>query len=250
MPKSSSLLPLLVSLTAFGCAAEDASIALVDDAGAKTDEADTDGTADGEPSLTNLPEPCAAQVELEAPEAECPDGSRENSAGICHNPGNGQFVKPACCEARGLVAVVCGFDKDPSFGVFEGGETPDGRSIDPSHQLDDAVGGTAELSRADLESNALLADQVKAAILHQGFPLPADRRNLDEFSLDEFSLDEVLDNGDGGEVFFASGEVGGVELDWVQFFAGDIEVGAVFNAGTLEIIAEIGDGDISGCSPE
>jgi hypothetical protein len=74
---------------------------------------------------------------------------------------------------------------------------------------------------------------------------PADRRNLDEFS-----LDEVLDNVDGGEVFFASGEVGGVELDWVQFFAGDTEVGAVFNAGTLEMIAEIGDGDISGCGPE
>jgi hypothetical protein len=201
--------------------------------------------SDEELSLTSIPEPCAAQVELEAPEAECPDGSRENAAGICHNPGNGQFVKAACCEARGLVAVMCGFDKAPSFGVFGGGQTPDGGTIDPSHQLADAAGEPAPLSREEIEANPLLADQVKAAILHDGFLLPAGRRNLDEFS-----LDEVLDNIDFGEVFFVSAEVGGVELDWVQFFAGDTEVGAVFNAGTLEIIAEIGDGDISGCSPE
>ena len=53
----------------------------------------------------------------------------------------------------------------PVFGKFEGGEAPDGSSIDPSSQLEDAIGGTARLSRTEIEANALLTDQVKAAVL-------------------------------------------------------------------------------------
>lgn len=190
----------------------------------------------GELSADETPEACAAKVSLTAPEVECPDSSRENAAGICHNPKNGQFVKAACCEARGSVAVVCEFDAVPAFGDFEAMETEDGASIDPSHQLHDALGVEFESLTAD-GLDVVRRQQLEATALHLGFLLPGQEKDTD-------ALFEVPDS-DG--YFFASGEVGGVEIDWIRFFAGDTEVGAVFEKGTTLLLAEIGDGDILGC---
>ncbi len=48
---------------------------------------------------------------------ECPGGSTPNSAGICHNPVNGQFVMGVCCELSG---EVDGLDIEGSDACYSG----------------------------------------------------------------------------------------------------------------------------------
>lgn len=132
-------------------------------------------------------------------------------------------------------------DKSRVFAMFKGGESPDGASIDPSHQLADAIGGTALLSRDKIEASKRLTNQVKIAVCHDKFPqTPGGRQPRD------FSLDEVLEEVDGGEIFLGTGMVGDVRFDWLRFYSGDTGVGVIFAADPLEIIATIGDGDILG----
>lgn len=38
--------------------------------------------------------------------------------------------------------------------------------------------------------------------------------------------------------------------EWVQFYAGDTEIGVVFEAGSSTIVAEVGDGEVHGCHIE
>ena len=200
-----------------------------------------DAVSEGELSSQSIPEACASKIDSLTAEAECPDESRENSAGICHNPGNGQFVKAACCEARGRVAVTCGFGRTPKFGTFPGDTGREGESIDPSHQLEDAIGrGFETVEESDLGTDELLLKQIQAALLHEGFLLPGE----------EDDRARLIDVTDDNAFFVVTGTVNDVEMTWIQWFSGDTEVGAVFDAGTTDLIASIGDGDIQGCGPE
>jgi hypothetical protein len=179
--------------------------------------------ADAELSLTSVPTACDAQVDLEAPADECPDDARPNAGGLCHNPANGQFVKVACCEVLGTTA--CTFDTPASFGLEQSSDLVDAIGVDPGLI---ALGDTSALQR----------EQIGITALHLGFLVPGQE-----------SDDAVLaDVPDGGEFFYGSGETAGVAIDWVQWFAGDTEVGVIFEQGTNRIIAEVGDGEILGCT--
>lgn len=178
--------------------------------------------------VDSIPAACDAAVDLETPEAECPDLSTENVAGICHNPDNGQFVKAACCEAKGSEATICDWELDAAFGKDQTGDFLDAEVAEFEDILDvDAVGGLAGVQR----------DQVIAAALHLSFLLPGQELSNDD-------LFEVTDDG----YYLTSVTVEGVSYDWVQFYAGDNEVGAFFEAGTDRMIAEVSDGDIMGCA--
>jgi len=182
-----------------------------------------EAVASTELSLASVPEACDAKVDLPEPEDECPADARPNAGGLCHNPTNGQFVKTACCDALGVAA--CTFDTSASFGAEFSNELVDGIGIDPPL-----------VERAALTS--LQTEQIGVTSLHLGFLVPGQ----------ESDVDALFDVPDGGEYFYASGEMAGVAIDWVQFFAGDTEVGVVFAQGTTDIIAEIGDGEILGCT--
>lgn len=182
----------------------------------------------GELSGSNVPLACEAAVDLVDPAEECPAGSRENTAGICHNPEDGQFVKAACCEAQPETPIVlaCNFDLEPVFGV------------DDSEALEGAVGSDNFISLdIETETEGVEREQLEATVLHLGFLVPGqERRDAD--------LYEVSDDG-SFQIF--TGTVNDIDIDWVQFFAGDTEVGVIFEAGTTNIIGEVGDGDIRGC---
>ena len=61
-----------------------------------------------------IPESCSLDFDAGA---ECPSDASPNSAGICHNPGNGQFVKAVCCELSGAVE---GLDTQGSDDCYAG----------------------------------------------------------------------------------------------------------------------------------
>ncbi len=186
----------------------------------------------------NVPAACEAAVDLVAPEAECPDLSTENSAGICHNPDNGQFVKAACCQAKGGEALACHWDTTPRFGLIEGYEDEDGGYVDPSNNLLDQI---ADYSYDPVDANsdldATLRSQIETAMLHMGFILPGQE-----------SDDEALFQGsDERSVTVINGALDDIELTWLRWYSGDTEVGVIFAPGTTNLLAEIGDGDIMGC---
>lgn len=184
--------------------------------------------SDEEFGVSSIPAACDAAVDLEAPEAECPDLSTENVAGICHNPDNGQFVKAACCEAKGSEATICDWELSPAFGKDYTGDFLDEEVASFEDILDaDAVAGLEGVQR----------DQVVAAALHLSFLLPGQELSNED-------LFEVTDDG----YYLTNVTVDGVTYDWVQFYAGDNEVGAFFESGTDRMIAEVSDGDIIGCT--
>lgn len=175
----------------------------------------------------NVPAACDAAVELEAPEAECPDLSTENSAGICHNPENGQFVKAACCQAKGAEATICDWQLQPRFGKDSTGSF-----------LEDEVAAFQDITTAALlaDVDGVAREQIVASALHLSFLLPGQE-------LDNDALFELTDDG----YYLSTVTVDGVAYDWVQHYAGDTEIGTFFEAGTTIMVAEVSDGDILGC---
>ena len=184
--------------------------------------------SDEEFGTQSIPAACDAAVDLETPEEECPDLATENVAGICHNPENGQFVKAACCEAKGREATICDWELSPAFGKDTTGDFGD-EEVAPFEDILD-VDGVAGLEGTQ-------RDQVIAAALHLSFLLPGQ----------ELSNEDLFEATDDG-YFLTTITVDGVSYDWVQFFAGDNEVGVFFEAGTDRMIAEVSDGDIMGCA--
>lgn len=61
-------------------------------------------------------------------------------------------------------------------------------------------------------------------------------------------LDVVFDAADGGEIAIVELELSGDQFDWVLFFAGDTEVGVIFERDSTTPVAEVSDGDIKGCA--
>ena len=62
-------------------------------------------------------------------------------------------------------------------------------------------------------------------------------------------FDAVFEVADGGEYYLSDVSLEGETFRWVQFYAGDTEVGAVFNDKAI-LVAEVSDGDILSCQPE
>lgn len=122
-------------------------------------------------------------------------------------------------------AKACSYDIMPSFGAEFSNELVDGLGIGP-----------AQIERDGL--SALQIEQLGATALHLEFLVPGQ----------ESDLDALFAVPDEGEYFYASGVIDGVAIDWVQFYAGDNEVGVVFDQGTNRIIAEISDAEILGCT--
>jgi hypothetical protein len=183
--------------------------------------------SDEEFGVGNIPAACEAAVDLVAPEAECPDLSTENSAGICHNPENGQFVKAACCEAKGGDALQCSFDKTPPFDHGDTGTLFDALDPDALHLF-----GNDGVSDEDF-------DVIAATGLHLGFLLPGQ----------ESDRDAVLGWADdlGESTYWISrGELDGDSFTAVSILVGDTEVGVVLDVAG-DIVSEISDGDLIGC---
>jgi hypothetical protein len=107
-----------------------------------------------------------------------------------------------------------------------------------SGDLDDLVTGEKTVTLDDVDGlSDLQRSQLLAAAVHGAFVEPG------------ADLEVVFDAVDGEEFFLLALSADDAEFDWVQWFAGDTEVGVIFEAGTLHIVAEVGDGDISGCVP-
>lgn len=80
--------------------------------------------------------------------------------------------------------------------------------------------------------------QVLAAFVHLEMASPED------------AVAKAILAADGGEVDLHDLTVidTGLHADWVSFFAGDTEVGVVFVDNSTEVLAQISDGDIMGCT--
>ncbi len=109
---------------------------------------------------------------------------------------------------------------------------------DTSGDLEELVTDEATVTLEDVDSlTALQQQQLFAAAVHGTFVDASD------------DFDVIFDAADEEEFFLLTVANDGKGFDWVRWFAGDTEVGVVFDAGSLDIVAEVGDGDISGCSP-
>ena len=104
-----------------------------------------------------------------------------------------------------------------------------------------ASGEIVELSDWD-DLSLVQKRQLEQAVLHLRFLHP---QEFDEgpaiiFDVPDEEMFEILElEADTEEIFLVG--------DWVRFGRGDTEVGVIFDAGTTNIIAEIGDGDVSTC---
>jgi hypothetical protein len=68
-----------------------------------------------------------------------------------------------------------------------------------------------------------------------------------EMILPSSDFDVVFEIADEGTFHVWDLDIDGEEYDWVQFYAGDTEVGMVFKDNSIIPIGEISDGDIKGC---
>ena len=111
---------------------------------------------------------------------------------------------------------------------------------DVSSELEQAVVSAAEMSVDDIESLSevqtaqLIAAAVQLESVEPGSVIDNVFAAADEGAIEVLSLTVESD-----------GETS--DYDWVRYFAGDNEVGVVFKDDSLDIVAEISDGDILGC---
>lgn len=153
-----------------------------------------------------------------------------------------------------LLSVGCGDDAavlQPDDGADQThtGKADDGASsaatcsydnvwlVADSNALEDLSGGGGEVRFDDA---AALDEVTRAQLLAAAVHL----RAVDSGA----SLEDAFDNVDDNAMYTHGFSIHGAAFDWVQLYLGDTEVGVVFDAGTARIVAEIGDGDISGCS--
>ena len=69
------------------------------------------------------------------------------------------------------------------------------------------------------------------------------------FGVEDEDFDVVFDVADEETIDLHEVEVANERYDWVSFYAGDTEVGAVFRQNTVEMVAQVSDGDLMGCAP-
>ena len=210
----------------------------------------------GEEGVSAAPLPGAClpdDTTLTAPSLECPADAAPNSANLCHNPANGQFLAAACCEARRRTETDRGagrrdeLDREGSDRCFR---DPEGCLTDEfvcSFNHPSALGETTDdlddSAGATLRPGDELTDH-QAAVLHAAAQLHfgVSRQGEDTDVLFEIDDEETI--------IISEFEVRGQEISWIKFFAGDNEVGFLFtkgNEGRVTVVAEVSDGDLKGC---
>lgn len=71
---------------------------------------------------------------------------------------------------------------------------------------------------------------------------------LEYTDVEGLTSEEIFAEADAGEFFLEPVTQGAVTYDWVRFYAGDTEVGTVFEDGTTRPVASVSDGDLRGCT--
>lgn len=103
-------------------------------------------------------------------------------------------------------------------------------------ELDSFIQSQATFTEADIEDlDEVTANQLFDAVVHLGFLEETERFDLLFFADDE------------GELQLLEIVIDDVAFDWVRFFAGDTEVGVIFDDGTSDVVVEISDGDLLTC---
>ncbi len=139
------------------------------------------------------------------------------------------FVGPKALEALYNYAIASGRLQSDSFVCSY--DTP--FYYDASSDMARFVTDSVTVDK-DTALSSLQARQIFAATSHLGFVSAGeDFSRVWEASDDKDFVISVVD--------------GGVAFDWIKFYAGDTEVGVVFETGTSRIVAEISDGDVLAC---
>lgn len=140
----------------------------------------------------------------------------------------GGSSSPGTGEAADIVgAPTCSFT------------VPTGGLGDNTEALAEAIVETRHITKKNVNKfSPTRKAQVRAAFIH-----------LEMADL-ETPLATALEAADGNEIDLHDITVidTGLRADWISFFAGDNEVGVVFADNSTEVIAEISDGDIMGCT--
>ncbi len=174
------------------------------------------------------PEGAGADFRSDTPEERCASAQVDDS-GSCR-ASDGTFAPATCCALPNeFDEFACAFE-EPIF------------VIDNSEELDNFVLDSRTVERADWDSlTSLQQQQIRAAAVHLSF--------LDgNESVETLFGNSVTDD----ENFILNDVIVDADIpfegDWVKFFAGDTEVGVIFDVATLKIVAEVGDGDIMKCT--
>jgi len=165
----------------------------------------------------------------DSPEQRC-ESAVIDTSGFCR-ASDGTFAPAECCvPSEEFETFVC------SVGdvVF---------SIDNSEELEQAVSDEITYDKNGYSSaSELVRRQIYFSAIHLGF--------LTEEDATSELFDSLVSDEEDYTVKRISVEGSQFDGDWVQFYAGDTEVGVVYERGTLNLVAEVGDGDIRACSPK
>jgi len=173
---------------------------------------------------------CAAEIPSETGsavegKADGPDcrGATLDAHGYCRST-NGRFTFASCCEPE----PTC--EAPPQLGCIFGAGT---RAMESLGYLSYGAGGGPDHgdSAYGLEAEQILAGMTAAGYEH--LDTVEDAINATD---DGLRFNEAYDPATGESY---------LHLEW---YGGDNEVGAIFRAGTTEIVALIGDGDIYQCT--
>lgn len=197
----------------------------------------------GEPSATpdanSIDKPSAGKVDDILSEELCLELGEPDDCDLCEVAG---WYSDGVCDD------FCD-QPDPDCG-----ETHDGQDLerngatcafdlssplgDSSSDLDDAITGRTTVTESDLDDLTVVQRrQIGDAMV------------LLDFLSDEDDLDQAFDAADEGAIDMVELDNDAGAFDWVSFFAGDTEVGVIYERATLNRVGEISDGDILGCSP-
>ena len=105
--------------------------------------------------------------------------------------------------------------------------------FDNSERMEDFIIATLKVTQST-QLTELQKGQLQAAVVHLDLMDSTD------------GMDAVWDAADDDffELHFMDF---GYQADWIKFYAGDTEVGVVFEPDTTKIVAEVSDGDVLGC---
>jgi len=89
------------------------------------------------------------------------------------------------------------------------------------------------------EVAGLTAEQIFVAAWHLG----------GGYMSPDATLDEAFESVDENTFYMNEVTIGRARFDWIKAYAGDTQIGVVFEAGTTKIVGEISDGDVLTCEP-
>lgn len=126
-------------------------------------------------------------------------------------------------------------DPPPEVEAYDCSDAPH-PFADWSHDIDIASGVT--YGRGDIAAIPEINVQqiIIAAEHHEAFTRDA-------------ALRAAFDHSDDDEFDVLLVEIDGASYDWIRWWAGDTEVGLIFDHETLTVVAAVGDQDVIGCAP-